>query len=142
MDADVLLTESDQGPDKYHILVVDDSKLQRKILLNWLQGSFHVSEAESGEQAFELLLSHKINLALVDVEMPGMNGFQLLERIKHTPELDHLPVIRTYRYVALHTYARTHPPTRDAANRSTLFHQHRYIRRWISSHLTIPLNLI
>jgi PleD family two-component response regulator len=38
-----LLTDSDQAvgdKDKYHVLVVDDSKLQRKILLNWLQDSF------------------------------------------------------------------------------------------------------
>lgn len=57
-----------------------------------------MSAAESGEQAYEMLLNSKINLALVDVEMPGMNGFELLERIKSTPQLDCLPVIRTLRY--------------------------------------------
>jgi CheY-like chemotaxis protein len=57
--------------------------------------AFVVSQAESGEQAYEMLLQQKINLALVDVEMPGMNGFQLLERIKSNPDLEDLPVICT-----------------------------------------------
>jgi len=59
------------------ILVVDDSKVTRKIVSDEILFLCHeVVEAESGEEALEILKQEIINLITLDVEMPGLNGYE------------------------------------------------------------------
>jgi len=68
---------------KYRLLVVDDEKSQREILAGFLQkGGFSVALAESGEQALKLFEEKFYEMALIDMKMPGMDGLELLKRIK------------------------------------------------------------
>ena len=50
-------------------------------------------KARSGEEALELLLEHEIALALLDVQMPGMNGYELAEFMRGNARAKHIPII-------------------------------------------------
>jgi serine phosphatase RsbU (regulator of sigma subunit) len=76
------------------ILVVDDTEANRDILVRRLQRQGHqMATAENGRIALEMLGREAFDLMLLDIMMPGMNGFELLERIKADDTLKHLPVI-------------------------------------------------
>ena len=67
---------------KETILIVDDSKFQRAIIKEMLGEHFHLEEATSGEECLMILekSSHLIDLVLLDLVMPGIDGFEVLRR--------------------------------------------------------------
>lgn len=74
-----------------NILVVDDSRVVRLLLREiFQQHGYRVFEAESGEQALELVQKEHIDIITMDVHMPGINGFETTERIL---ELRGIPII-------------------------------------------------
>ncbi len=79
------------------VLVVDDSAAIRKILQRVLRqtgmaiGTIH--EAGNGQEALDLMQGHAVNLVLTDINMPKMDGIQLLAAIKAAPEWRGLPVV-------------------------------------------------
>jgi adenylate cyclase len=76
------------------ILVVDDDPIIRKLLTRALAGDGHeVHTAEDGARALESLGQTRIDVVLLDIVMPGMDGIAVLDRIKADPRLNHLPVI-------------------------------------------------
>lgn len=76
------------------ILVVDDSAVERYHLTDFLsQQGYTVVEATDGEDAIAKARSHKPDLILMDVIMPGANGFQITRNISRDPELESIPVI-------------------------------------------------
>jgi class 3 adenylate cyclase len=78
------------------ILVVDDNRVNRLLLGRSLEGQGHSVEfAEHGGEALELLERRQFDLMLLDVEMPEVDGYQVLAGIKDDPHLRDLPVIMT-----------------------------------------------
>jgi two-component system, chemotaxis family, sensor kinase CheA len=76
------------------ILVVDDSLTTRMLEQSILESAgYSVELATSGEEALEKARRHSYGLFLVDVEMPGMDGFELLERLQADPDLRQVPAI-------------------------------------------------
>jgi two-component system cell cycle response regulator len=76
------------------ILLVDDEKTNLMILETVLRrGSYKFLEAESGEEALKLLEQEHVDLIVLDLMMPGMDGFQTLERIKQNLSTAFIPVI-------------------------------------------------
>ena len=76
------------------ILVVDDSATERHIIGEVLtRQGFEVSFAESGEMGVEKTKQDKPDLVVMDVVMPGLNGFQATRAISRDPETQHIPVI-------------------------------------------------
>ncbi len=76
------------------ILIVDDSEQDRLQLMHMLEKEgFTTIEAESGEEGVELAAKEKPKLILMDVVMPGMNGFRAVRAIKKQEALTHIPVI-------------------------------------------------
>ena len=77
------------------VLVVDDSRTMRLSLIRALNdlGFDNIKEAKNGRQALELVLMEKFDLMLLDMEMPEMNGMEVLLALKRNPELGGLPVI-------------------------------------------------
>jgi CheY-like chemotaxis protein len=77
-----------------HILVVDDNAINRDILSRYLERLNHTAvTAEGGRQALDILAQQSFDLVLLDVMMPGMNGYQVLEAVKSNPALREIPVI-------------------------------------------------
>jgi phosphoserine phosphatase RsbU/P len=77
------------------LLVVDDNEDNRYTLTRRLarEGYENVAIAVDGREALEKLQSHPIDLVLLDVMMPEMNGYEVLERMKVDPALRDIPVI-------------------------------------------------
>jgi len=77
-----------------HILVVDDHRTTRlKLCLGLKQQGHTVGEAENGMQALERLRTEAFDLLLLDIMMPEMNGYQVLEQMKEDKNLRDVPVI-------------------------------------------------
>jgi adenylate cyclase len=80
--------------DQGLVLVVDDNEMNRDILSRRLQRQGHtVIAAENGKKALAQLQNQPFDLILLDVMMPEMNGYQVLEHLKADPALRHIPVI-------------------------------------------------
>jgi adenylate cyclase len=76
------------------ILVVDDNASNRDLLFRRLSRDGHqVTRAESGQRALEILAIEEFDLVLLDLMMPDLNGFEVLERLKADERLHALPVI-------------------------------------------------
>jgi two-component system, chemotaxis family, chemotaxis protein CheY len=76
-------------------LIVDDFSTMRRIVRGLLRemGCLHAEEAEDGAVALGMLKTTKFDFVVSDINMPNMNGFELLKAIKADPELRHLPVL-------------------------------------------------
>ncbi len=84
-----------QGRPKRRVLVVDDEEVNREILGNILGTQYEVSYAENGRQAYDMLHERltRYSLILLDLLMPEMDGFELLEKIKSEEAVSNIPVI-------------------------------------------------
>jgi class 3 adenylate cyclase len=77
-----------------HILVVDDDALNRSLLIKNLEHAGHrTSAADNGFAAFQGLEADPPDVVLLDIEMPGIDGIEVLERLKANEALRHIPVI-------------------------------------------------
>jgi len=76
-------------------LVVDDFKTMRRVLCSLLRemGFEDVDEAADGAAALERMRAHEVDVVITDIEMPAMNGFDLLSSIKKDEHLKHVPVL-------------------------------------------------
>jgi class 3 adenylate cyclase len=78
----------------YTILVVDDTPDLRDLLAMRVERMGHKAiKAENGRRALEMLRAQPFDLMLLDIMMPEMNGYEVLETVKADPELRHIPVI-------------------------------------------------
>ncbi|MEN3274465.1 MAG: twitching motility two-component system response regulator PilH [Massilia sp.] len=78
----------------HKILIVDDSPTERYYLTDILvKNGFSVSTADNGEDALAKMRAERPQLILMDVVMPGANGFQVTRSIARDPELAAVPVI-------------------------------------------------
>ena len=78
------------------LLVVDDNKVNRLLLGRSLEQQGHTVEmAENGRQALEMLHARPFDLVLLDIEMPEMNGYQVLEKATADLHLRDIPIIIT-----------------------------------------------
>lgn len=81
-------------PEPGRLLVVDDNKVNRLLMARGLQEQGHaIAFAENGAQALDLLRSETFDLVLLDIEMPEVDGFQVLETVTSDPALRHIPVV-------------------------------------------------
>jgi len=77
-----------------HILVVDDNRMNRLKLSRGLEQQGHTfALAENGQQALEMVRAQPFDLVLLDIVMPEMDGYQVLEHIKRDSVLRDIPVI-------------------------------------------------
>lgn len=76
------------------ILLVDDSRTTRKILGHYLKSNgYDVVSAENGLDAMEKLAAEDIDLVITDLNMPYMDGIELVKNLRKDPGLKHLPVL-------------------------------------------------
>lgn len=88
------LTQAEMAPPQANVLIVDDVPQNLLAMRAILEGEgLSVLTAESGAQALELLLTHSIAVALLDVNMPEMNGFDLAELMRGSTRTREVPII-------------------------------------------------
>jgi putative two-component system response regulator len=75
------------------ILIVDDNLVSLKQISALLSKDYEVSLAKSGELALQICVQKQLDLILLDVEMPGMDGFETIARLKGDESLKPIPVI-------------------------------------------------
>ena len=77
------------------LLVVDDNEDNRYVLSQQLniQGYDNITIATNGHEALNILRSKSFDLVLLDIMMPDLNGYEVLERMRSSPELRNIPVI-------------------------------------------------
>ena len=77
-----------------HILLVEDSPTDTRVFTTMLERNGHrVSVAVSAEDGLELARRDKPDLVMMDIILPGMNGFQATRALSRDPETEHIPVI-------------------------------------------------
>ena len=82
-------------PAHLKFLVVDDFATMRRIVRGLLKemGCVNVDEAEDGTVALQMMLANRYDFVVSDINMPNMNGFDLLRAIKADETLKHIPVL-------------------------------------------------
>ena len=83
------------NPTDMKFLIVDDFSTMRRIVRGLLKeiGYSHAEEAEDGSVALKMLKGGKFDFVVTDINMPVMNGFELLAAVKADAGLKHLPVL-------------------------------------------------
>jgi class 3 adenylate cyclase len=100
--------EAPVGPaERGTILVVDDNEINRDLLARRLTRDGHqVVTAADGRQALDLIRLQPFDLILLDIIMPELNGFEVLQRLKADRELRHIPVLMISAYQEIDSVAR------------------------------------
>jgi len=84
----------DTGKTMTHILIIDDSPTERHVLQGYLhKHGFKTSTAQTAEEGLEMARSLKPDLILMDVVMPGMNGFQATRALAKDASTGTIPII-------------------------------------------------
>ena len=85
---------SESSPEPIRILVVDDFHDNREMYAAYLRFSgFIVVEAVTGMEAIEMALATPPNLIVMDLSLPGMDGWEATRRLKNDPNTKHIPII-------------------------------------------------
>jgi DNA-binding response OmpR family regulator len=80
--------------DMAHIMLVEDDSLMGKAVHTALgEAGYGVQWAKSGEEALDMLKAGGIDLVMLDIMLPGMDGYEVLKQIKANDQWSHLPVI-------------------------------------------------
>lgn len=76
------------------VLIIDDSITERALIIKVVKEfGFKILEASNGETGVKMAIKFKPDLILMDVVMPGINGFQATKQISNIEELKHIPII-------------------------------------------------
>lgn len=78
---------------RFRILVVDDEPINIQVLTAALRAEYDIHPAQSGNDAIQCVKEHAPDLILLDVMMPGLNGFEVCSSIKQDPAFVDIPVI-------------------------------------------------
>lgn len=79
--------------DNNNVLIVDDTETNIDLLMAALSDDFEVSVALNGEEALQHLNEYSADLVLLDIMMPGIDGYEVFERMKANPRLSGIPVV-------------------------------------------------
>lgn len=85
--------EASEADRRKHVLVVDDDSSVLKLIKNYLSGRYDVATAKSGKVAMKFLETKKTDLVLLDYEMPGEKGPEVLSQIRNNINTKNLPVV-------------------------------------------------
>ncbi len=90
----VSFSRSDSKESKDRVLIVDDTLINRLVLSKLLsQNDYEVHQAEDGFSALALAKTHQPTVILLDIMMPGMNGYEVCEHLRAEATTSHIPII-------------------------------------------------
>lgn len=76
------------------ILCIEDNPVNWRLVQRLLtQGGYEVYWAEEGLQGYELAVAHKPALVLLDINLPGLSGFEVAAKLRQNPDLNHIPIV-------------------------------------------------
>ena len=78
---------------KHKILVIDDEKMIRLLLENFLSEKYEIISKNDGQEALEWLEGHLPDLIICDIQMPNMDGYQFLKMLRQRGYTKHTPVL-------------------------------------------------
>lgn len=92
--------KSEKNRDKAQkILIAEDYPINRELLREMLETlGYQVIEAVDGQQAVEKIKAGEASLAMIDIQMPRLNGLQVLQQIRALPEFSALPMVSVTAY--------------------------------------------
>jgi CheY-like chemotaxis protein len=91
----------DSAADAPNVLLVEDDREGRRLYAQWLRDAgFQVAEAHNGLQALERALDSRPDVVVTDLNIPGIDGFELTRRLKHDPRVSHVPILAVTGYEA------------------------------------------
>lgn len=80
--------------EKFKILIVDDQESNIQFVVSFLSDKgYALSSVSSGEGALNSAFSKKFDLILLDIKMPGIDGYEVCKRLKENPSTEHIPII-------------------------------------------------
>ena len=79
--------------EKKRVLAVDDSQLNLEIIKEVLGDEYDIRTATSGEEALDVAFDFRPDIVLLDIMMPGMDGYQVCQQIRAHPDLRHTRII-------------------------------------------------
>ena len=85
--------KNDEGEGRKSVLIVDDDITYMRTIYEWLKDEYNVGMSSSGMQAIGYLAKNKVDLVLLDYEMPIVNGPQIMEMLKSDSETGKIPVM-------------------------------------------------
>ena len=89
------------GATVANVLLVEDDSAGRRLYVEWLtDAGFAVQEAHNGLQALERALELVPDIVVTDLNIPGIDGFELTRRLKHDPRTRNVPVVAVTGYAA------------------------------------------
>jgi CheY-like chemotaxis protein len=87
------LLQAQEEHNNRRILIVDDDPAYAKMVSGWIKDQYSVNIVTAGMHAIKFLVKNKVDLILLDYEMPVVDGPQVLEMIRSDPELSGIPVV-------------------------------------------------
>jgi two-component system, LytTR family, response regulator len=89
-------------------IIIDDEPLARSIIREYLQGHTHIEiieECKDGFEGIKAIMQHQPDLVFLDVQMPKINGFEMLELVEHPPSVIFTTAFDEYAIKAFETHA-------------------------------------
>lgn len=86
---------------KKSVLIVDDEKIMRESLRDWLKDGYNVTTAETGEETIELIKNHDFDALILDIRLTGKNGIEVLKEVKQIKPQINTIVMTAYPSVEL-----------------------------------------
>src|SRR5699024_9930529 len=78
---------------KAKLLIVDDDPLNMEVISNILSDDYHITMAQTGEEALQYIQKQSFDLMIADVMMPNMSGYELTIKVRELYTLSELPII-------------------------------------------------
>lgn len=96
------------GQEKKSMLIVDDIELNRAILKEYFKEEFTILEAADGMEAYQILQDNEVDILVTDLNMPKLDGFGLIQRIRSDSQYDLLKIIAITEALQLDTEEKEH----------------------------------
>ncbi len=75
------------------VLLVEDVALNRDLMVQILEDKFHVLEATDGQEGIAMARAHQPDIILMDLSLPGLDGWEAIKRLKENARTRHIPIV-------------------------------------------------
>ena len=84
--------------ENINLLIIDNGENVKTLISALVDENFNIFTTKSIEKAYQICVNNDISIAIIAMDIPDMNGYELLDKIKSTPETEHILVIFTINY--------------------------------------------